>query len=219
MVLVVQALPSSSGGAATRHVMLVHARGNTGAFTTARDLRRAVPGIPFHFAYPNICSSTSGERLPACGFGFVGYVAVGTCQLRAGSFGQSTELPMCTVVCRPTSASFQDENELGLRETASSVPKVALDQGWPNLARSALQSNADAYFQTPAFQHAVSTAALDVSFVALNATSACALRKDSQGKLECTSAAPTRQYDPSLSRFVLLCNFAWIAQAQRACIL
>ena len=83
MVLVVQALPSSSGGAATRHVMLVHARGNTGAFTTARDLRRAVPGIPFPFAYPSICSSTSGERLPACSFSFVGYVAVGSCRLLA----------------------------------------------------------------------------------------------------------------------------------------
>ena len=66
VVLVVQALPSSSGGATARYLMPVHARVSTGAFTTARDLRRAVPGIPFHFAYPNICSSTSGKRLPAC---------------------------------------------------------------------------------------------------------------------------------------------------------
>ena len=59
VVLVVQALPSSSGGATARYLMPVHARVSTGAFATARDLRRAVPGIPFHFTYPSICSSTS----------------------------------------------------------------------------------------------------------------------------------------------------------------
>ena len=205
VVLIVQALPSRAAGT-TRHVLLVHTRGSTDTFKAIRDRRRAVPGTPFHFAYPSICCSSSGERLPACSFGFVGYVDVKSCKLPVGSFGQSTEQPASTLVCRLTSASFNSEDGLCVREITSNVPTTALGQNWPSLAHSALQSNADAYFKTAGFQHAVSTAALDVSFVASSARSACAIRKDFQGKFALSSAVPTRQYDASLSRFVLLCN-------------
>ena len=56
--------------------------GNSLEFKAFRDERGAVPGPPFHFAFPQIRSSASGERRPASRFGFVGYVEVAA----AGAF-------------------------------------------------------------------------------------------------------------------------------------
>ena len=79
--LVVQALPSPSR---RRYVTPVYAHVANGAFKAFRDERGVVPGPPFHVAFPEIRSSTSGEQQPASRFGFVGYIEVASdCALPA----------------------------------------------------------------------------------------------------------------------------------------
>ena len=122
--LVVQLLPSLSG---RTYVLPVYARVASGAFKAFRDERGVVPGPPFHFAFPEIRSSASGEQQPASHFGFVGYIEVATvCTLPAGAFGGTTAMPTVTIFCKPKSATFCREDSLGVRATASSVPTVPI---------------------------------------------------------------------------------------------
>ena len=117
--LVVQVLPSPPG---RTYVMPVHARLASGAFKAFRDERGVVPGPPFHFAFPEIRSSTSGEQKPASRFGFVGYIEVGSeCTLPAGAFGGTTTAPAVTLLCKPKSTTFCREDHLRVRATR---PKV-----------------------------------------------------------------------------------------------
>ena len=200
--LVVQALPSPSR---RRYVTPVYAHVANGAFKAFRDERGAVPGPPFHFAYPQIRSSASGEQRPASRFGFVGYVEVAAGgALPAGAFASATTAPTPTIVCTPKSATFSREDGFGMRATTSSVPTVSI--GDARLPRSAMDANAKAFFAFPSFKHVCDVAALDSTFTAAHARSAFALASDRQRGLQCTSVPPTRQHCASLGRFALLCN-------------
>ena len=200
--LVVQLLPSLSG---RTYVMPVYARVVSGAFKAFRDERGVVPGPPFHFAFPEIRSSASGEQQPASRFGFVGYIEVATdCALPAGAFGGTTATPTVTIFCKPKSATFCREDSLRVRATASSVPTVPI--GDSHLPRTAIDANAKAFFAISNFHHVCNLAALDTSFKAAHTHSAHALVSDRQQDLRCTSVAATRQYCASLGRFALLCN-------------
>ena len=158
--LVVQALPSPSR---RRYVTPVYAHVANGAFKAFRDERGAVPGPPFHFAYPQIRSSASGEQRPASRFGFVGYVEVAAGgALPAGAFASATTAPTPTIVCTPKSATFSREDGFDMRATTSSVPTVSI--GDARLPRSAMDANAKAFFAFPNFKHVCDVAALDSTF-------------------------------------------------------
>jgi len=200
--LVVQVLPSPSG---RTYVMPVYAHVASGAFKAFRDERGVVPGPPFHFAFPEIRSSTSGEQQPASRFGFVGYIEVATdCALPAGAFGGTTATPTVAILCKPKSATFCREDRLRVRATASSVPTVPI--GDSHLPRTTIDANAKAFFTISSFRHVCDLAALDTSFKAAHARSAHALVSDRKQQLQCTSVAATRQYCASLGSFALLCN-------------
>ena len=198
--LVLHVLPSTPSARA--YAMPVHSRVASGAFKAFRNERGGVPGPPFHCAFPEIRSSTSGERQLTSGFGFVGYLEV-DCSLPAGAFG-GTAAPSVTILCKPKSAAFCCEEQLCVRATTSSVPTVRI--GNVELVTNALRTSTSAFFQNLEFQQVCNLAGLDVSFGAPHAESAFALVSDRQRGLQCTSVAPTRQYCASLGRFVLLCN-------------
>jgi len=200
--LVVQVLPSLSG---RTYVMPLYAHFASGGFKAFRDERGAVPGPPFHFAFHEIRNSTSGEQLPASGFGFVGYIEVDTdCALLASTFGGTTAAPSVTILCTPKSATFYREDHLRIRAMTSSVPTVPI--GDARLPRATIDANVKAFFALSKFDHVCDLAALDSNFKAAHARSAHALSSDRQQGLRCTSVAATRQYCASLGRFALLCN-------------
>ena len=200
--LVVQVLPSPSG---RRYVTPVYAHLASGAFKAVRDERGAVPGPPFHVAFPEIRCSTSGEQQPASRFGFVGYIEVASdCVLPAGAFGGTTAAPSVTILCTPKSAKFCREDHLCVRVTTSSVPTIPI--GDARLPRTTLDANMKAFFMISNFKHVCDVAALDSNFKAAHARSAHELTSDRKHDPQCTSVVVTRQYCASLGRFTLLCN-------------
>ena len=200
--LVVQVLPSPSG---RRYVTPVYAHLASGAFKAVRDERGAVPGPPFHVAFPEIRCSTSGEQQPASRFGFVGYIEVASdCVLPAGAFGSTTAAPSGTILCTPKSTTFCREDRLCVNATTSSVPIVSI--GDAHLPRTAIDANTKAFFAFSSFQHVCDVAALDSTFKAAHARSAHVLTSDRKQGRQCTSVVATRQYCASLGRFALLCN-------------
>ena len=199
-----QMLPTatSKGSYVVHAVIPVQSRAESGTFKSVRVEGR-VPGLPYTFAFPAIVNAED-QRHPAAEFGFQGYLEVGKGS-EIGTFG-SLQSPSPAIKMVGKGAYFQrDARALGEITQRSTTPLANIGPEWEDLAfaRSALLTNTEAFFRTPAFEAAASAAALDIRFDPGDA-SCVSLTKTRGAGLQCLKAAQSRRFSPTLSRYVIV---------------
>ena len=176
---------------------------DTGPMKTIRTGGK-VPGAPTTFVFPTIVNPT-GEERSSSKFGFLGYLELveGT---RAGTFSKiGASCPTLKMVGK--GMYFQTNHENIFASPLSATPTASVGAEWAGLtlARSSLITNTDAFFRAPAFEAAIRAAASDHTFDGIGSPRFSVTKMRGTG-LQCVDAAQSRQFSPTMSRYVIITN-------------
>ena len=202
-----QALPAAllKSVRGTRFIMPIISKAEAGPFKSFRlgQGEKATPGPPFTFAFPRITSG-GGETCHAAKFGFAGFLELPGCP-KAGSFGELLSPSPAFKVFGNNLYAEMEKHPLVAKDAGP--PTASLGSAWGDLelAKVALVTNTEAFFNTQRFQQAVQMAACDQTFTA-GADKCFDLAKSRQNGLQCNAAAPSRLFTTSLSRYVVVLN-------------